>query len=86
MLSLGAYQGRSILYFVGSRSTVTGPLHLRTYVDTRRGPKARAKTAILGDISFQPKSRRLTVFDKARGFGDCGIYSVFRLRGTHSSR
>ena len=32
--------------------------------------------------SFTPATGRLVVFDKSRGIGDCGIYSVFRLDGS----
>jgi Protein of unknown function (DUF1176) len=77
----GAYQALSIIYLVGVRRTVTGPMRFRIYIDTGNGPEPRTKTAILGVLSFRPKSGRLTVFDKARGIADCGIYSVFRLHG-----
>ena len=31
--------------------------------------------------NFNPKTKRLIVFDKGRGLGDCGFFSVFRLAG-----
>jgi hypothetical protein len=78
---LGAYQGVSILYLAGPGRQAAGPLRLRLYVDEGNGrPTARSETSVLGALSFDPGSRRLTVFDKARGLGDCGIYSVLRLR------
>jgi len=57
-------------------------LRLRLYVDTGDGiPRVRTRTMILGNLSFHAMSGRLTVLDKWRGLGDCGVYSVFRLRG-----
>jgi hypothetical protein len=56
-------------------------MRFRVYVDPGNGvPRLQLTTSILGDLSFRPRSGRLTVLDKARGVGDCGIYSVFRLR------
>jgi hypothetical protein len=75
----GAYQARSVIYLVGARRAVTGPMRFRIYVDLGNGPKPRTQTAILGVLSFRPMSGRLTVLDKGRGIADCGIYSVFRL-------
>jgi hypothetical protein len=77
----GAYQGVAMLYLVGPHAAVKGPLRLRIYVDRGNGPQVRTATTILGNLSFVPRTGRLTVFDKARGLGDCGIYSVFHLRG-----
>jgi hypothetical protein len=71
----------SILYLVSPARAVTGPLRFRMYVDVGKGPKPRMTTAILGNLSFATKTGRLTVFDRARGIGDCGIWSAFELRG-----
>ena len=76
----GPYQGVSIVYLVRSRARVTGPLRFRIYADAGNGvPTARTRTGVAGVLTFHPRSGRLTVLDKARGLGDCGIYSVFRL-------
>jgi hypothetical protein len=77
----GAYQGVWMLYLVGARREADGPLRLHIYADEGNGmPTARTTTSILGNLSYDRRSARLTVFDRARGAGDCGIYSVFRLR------
>jgi hypothetical protein len=80
--ALGAYQGTEMLYLVrGDRRTV-GPLALLTYVDPGNGkPEPRRLTVILGVFSWSPRTGELTVFDKFRGPGDCGIFSRFRLVG-----
>jgi hypothetical protein len=77
---LGAYQGTSMLYLLPARGGGR-LLRLRLYVDTGDGiPRARTRTMILGNLAFHPSSGRLAVLDKWRGLGDCGVYSVFRLR------
>jgi hypothetical protein len=77
----GAYQGLSMLYILPAHGPARDALRFRIYVDPGNGvPRVRTRTAILGDLSFRPTSGRLTIFDRARGLGDCGIYSVFRLR------
>jgi hypothetical protein len=79
---LGAYQGASMLYVLSPSRKATGPIRLRIYEDPGNGaPKPRGRTTITGLVTFHPKNGRLTVFEKSRGLGDCGIYSVFRLRG-----
>jgi hypothetical protein len=79
---LGPYQGVSMLYLLPASGGAGGALRFRIYVDPGTGvPTVRSTTAILGVLTFHPRSGRLTVLDKARGIGDCGIYSVFRLRG-----
>lgn len=78
----GAYQGVSMLYLLRSGPKVTGPVSLHIYSDTGNGkPVARWLTRILGILNFEPRTGRLVVFDKARGLGDCGFYSVFKLTG-----
>lgn len=78
----GAYQGVSMLYLVDSARKATGPLALRTYRDPGSGqPKVTNETRILGSLAFTPKTGILTVLDKFRGVGDCGIYSTFELTG-----
>jgi uncharacterized protein DUF1176 len=78
---VGAYQGVSMLYLLPARGSAGSPLPFRIYVDRGDGvPRVQRTTAVLGVLSFHPRSGRLAVFDKARGIGDCGIYSVFGLR------
>jgi Protein of unknown function (DUF1176) len=77
---LGAYQGTGMLYFVRTDRRVDGPLPLLIYEDPGTGvPTARRRTVILGTIDFDARTERLTVLDKARGIGDCGIFSTFGL-------
>jgi hypothetical protein len=79
---LGAYQGTQRLWLVGPGRTVT-PITFHVYEDPGTGkPTPMRKAEILGDLQFTPANGRLTIFDKARGIGDCGIYSVFKLGGT----
>lgn len=79
---LGAYQGVQMIYLVDSAKKVVGPARLHIYVDTGNGkPTLRYQTRILGVANFDPKTNRLVVFDKARGIGDCGFFSVFKLVG-----
>jgi hypothetical protein len=70
-----------MLYLVGSAEP-TGPLVLDVYIDPGNGhPVLRKDTAVLGVLEFDQATGTLTVFDKARGLGDCGIYSRYRLTG-----
>ena len=78
----GAYQGVSMLYLVDSARKATGPLALRTYQDPGSGKlKPVTLTRVLGILAFTPKTGVLTIFEKFRGPGDCGIYSVYKLTG-----
>jgi len=80
--SFGAYQGVEMLYLVDAARRKVGPLPLLTYRDPGSGvPKRVRETAILGAASFSPRTGELTVLDKFRGLGDCGIFSRFRLVG-----
>jgi hypothetical protein len=80
--SLGAYQGTSMLYLIGNDRRPTGPLRLHIYRDPGTGvPTPARETVILGTLTFARASRTLAVLDRARGAGDCGIYSTFRLAG-----
>ncbi|HWE82050.1 MAG TPA: DUF1176 domain-containing protein [Gaiellaceae bacterium] len=78
--SPGAYQGDAMLYLVDPAKQVTGPLVLRLYGDPGNGrPELVMATTILGVLDFTEKTGTLTVLDKYRGLGDCGIYSTYRL-------
>jgi hypothetical protein len=79
---LAAYQATQRLYLVDvtKRATV---LTFHIYEDPGSGkPTPVRKQEILGNLLFSPATGTLTLFDKARGIGDCGIYSTFRLAGT----
>jgi hypothetical protein len=77
---LGAYQGTSQLFLVGPGGRRLGPLALVTYRDPGTGhPRVTRETVVLGTLAFSKGT--LTVLDKFRGLGDCGIYSTFRLVG-----
>jgi hypothetical protein len=79
----GAYQGTTMLYLVDGAGRRTGPLKLRIYQDPGSGKPTLTTTAKpLGVLGYTPKTRVLTIFDKARGPADCGIYSTFRLAGS----
>ena len=79
----GAYQGVAMYYLVSAAHKVTGPLVLRTYIDPGSGRlKASGETRILGLATFTPKTGVLTVFDKFRGPGDCGVYTAAKLTGS----
>lgn len=78
----GAYQGVSMLYLLRAGQKATGPLSMHIYEDPGSGkPAAKRLTRILGNLDFVPRTGRLVVFDKGRGLGDCGIFSVFKLTG-----
>lgn len=78
---LGAYQGTFMLYLVDAKRRATGPLVLVSYRDPGSGrPTLTRQKEILGVASFTPATGILTVLDKFRGVGDCGIYSTFRLK------
>lgn len=79
----GAYQGTQVLYLVDRERHAVGPLSLHAYRDPGSGkPQLVRETKVLGTIDFRPGTSRLVVFDKFRGVGDCGIYSVFLLQRT----
>jgi len=79
----GPYQYSTMLYLLDAGRHVNGPLVLTTYIDPGSGkPTATHETIMLGVLSFEPRSGRLQLFDKARGPGDCGIYTVASLVGT----
>jgi uncharacterized protein DUF1176 len=79
---LGAYQPGSMVYHVSANGKASGPFRFRIYEDPGNAvPKPRSETMVVGLVTFHPASGRLTVHKKSRGLGDCGIYSVFRLRG-----
>ena len=80
--TLGAYQGTSMLYLYGPTGRVAGPLPLHVYEDPGTGtPKPMVLKVVLGLLSFAPRTGKLTVLDKFRGIGDCGIFSTFKLTG-----
>ncbi len=77
---LAAYQWTAMYYLVDAKRHVTGPMSFHIYIDPGSGkPTPRRETEILGVSGFTPRTGILDVFDKARGPGDCGIYSTFRL-------
>ncbi len=79
----GAYQGDALLYLASPSSTPVGPLKLQVYEDPGTGHvKLETATTILGVLDFARSTGTLTVFDKFRGVGDCGIYSTYRLEGS----
>jgi hypothetical protein len=76
----GAYQGDAMLYLVQSATKKTGPLVFRVYSDPGNGhPRLVDATTILGVLDFAKQTGTLTVLDKYRGIGDCGIFSTYRL-------
>jgi hypothetical protein len=80
----GAYQSTQLLYLVDRGLHAVGPISLHTYRDPGNGnPKLVRERYILGTLEFNPRTGRLVVFDKFRGIGDCGIYSVFQLKKTY---
>src|SRR5581483_3761973 len=79
--SLGAYQGTSMLFLLDASGRASGPLLLPIYVDKGSGkPQPTDATVVLGTLTFSRGSGILAVRDLARGVGDCGIYSTFKLR------
>ena len=65
-----------------AHSPDTTALSFHIYHDPGSGiPTPIREKEILGVPLFTPRTGRLTVFDKARGVGDCGIYSTFRRSG-----
>jgi hypothetical protein len=79
---LGAYQPAQLVYFLPPNGKARGPLRFRIYEDPGNGmPKPVTETQLVGVLLFNPTKSRLTVIEKARGLGDCGIYSVFHLQG-----
>ena len=81
---LGAYQGDAMLYLVNPSNKAIGPLVLQIYRDPGNGhPRLTRQTEILGIIGFAHATGTLAVFDEFRGLGDCGIYSRYRLDGSH---
>jgi hypothetical protein len=80
----GAYQSTQLLYLVDRGFHPVGPISLRTYRDLGKGKLRLVRQRyILGTLDFNPGTGRLVVFDKFRGIGDCGIYSVFQLKKTY---
>jgi hypothetical protein len=79
----GAYQGDAMLYIASPSAKPVGPLELQAYEDPGNGhPKLTTATSILGILDFTRATGTLTVFDKFRGLGDCGILSTYRLEGS----
>ncbi len=80
----GAYQSDALLYLASPSAKPVGPLRLQVYEDPGNGhPKLTASTTILGILDFTRATGTLTVFDKARGLGDCGIFATYHLQGSH---
>jgi len=80
----GAYQGTQLLYLIDRGLHALGPISLHAYRDLGKGkPRLVREQRILGTLEFNPGTGRLVVFDKFRGVGDCGIYSVFQLQKTY---
>jgi Protein of unknown function (DUF1176) len=78
---LGAYQGTTRFYLLDTSRRATS-LAFHVYYDPGSGkPTPIREQEILGVPVFTPRTGSLSVFDKARGPGDCGIYSTFRLSG-----
>ena len=78
---LGAYQGTQRVWIVDVAKRPT-PIVVHVYEDPGTGkPTPMRKQEILGVLDFAPATGRMELFDKARGIGDCGIYSTFALRG-----
>jgi hypothetical protein len=78
----GAYQGDALLYLAAPSSKPVGPLRLRVYEDPGNGHvKLTSATTILGVLDFAKSTGTLTVLDKFRGLGDCGIFSTYHLEG-----
>ncbi len=81
--SPGAYQGDALLYLASPGTKPVGPLKLRIYEDPGNGHvKLTTATTILGILDFSRATGTLTVLDKFRGLGDCGIFSTYRLEGS----
>ncbi len=81
--SPGAYQGDALLYLASPGTKPVGPLKLRIYEDPGNGHvKLTTATTILGILDFSRATGTLTVLDKFRGLGDCGIFSSYRLEGS----
>jgi Protein of unknown function (DUF1176) len=79
----GAYQGNALLYLASPSSKPVGPLRLKVYEDPGNGHvKLRTATTILGVLDFTRSSGTLTILDKFRGLGDCGVFSTYRLEGS----
>ncbi len=79
----GAYQGDALLYLASPSAGPVGPLSLQVYEDPGNGdPKRTASSTILGVLDFTKSTGTLTIFDKFRGLGDCGIFATYRLRGS----
>jgi hypothetical protein len=79
----GAYQGDALLYLASPAAKPVGPLKLQVYEDPGNGHvKLKTATTILGVLDFTRSTGTLTVFDKFRGLGDCGVFSTYRLEGS----
>jgi hypothetical protein len=78
---VAAYQSTTRFYLVDANRRVR-PLTFHIYADPGSGkPTPAREQTILGVLDFARKTGKLSLFDKARGPGDCGINSVFRLAG-----
>lgn len=79
----GAYQGDALLYLASPSAKPVGPFELKVYEDPGNGHvKLTTATTILGVLNFDRSTGTLTVLDKFRGIGDCGIFSTYRLEGS----
>ncbi len=79
----GAYQGDALLYLASPARKPVGPLKLQVYEDPGNGHvRLTTATTILGVLDFARATGTLTVLDKFRGLGDCGVFSTYRLEGS----
>jgi hypothetical protein len=71
----GAYQTSSVLYIVTNDTNVTALNVLSYALDSNSVFPSTDVT----NVEFDPSTRLLTTFSKARGLGDCGQSSVSKI-------
>lgn len=83
---LGAYQGESVFLIVKRDSAQPDArlVNLQVYSAEDNNIAhltSRHETSVMGVPSFDDKTKTLTIFNKSRGIGDCGIITVYDFSG-----
>lgn len=76
-----AYQGTSFIYLFNEKSGTREVLSLPYYLNDN-GFHIASFTEIRGFLKFDPDTKILSLFIKARGIGDCGYSGKYTLKYT----
>jgi hypothetical protein len=78
----GAYQDvlRLFLYDESASPAKAAALTVPTYVANADAWELEELEEVGGDVTFDARAKALTIFSRARGFGDCGFQARYTLK------